>query len=365
MKRAAGFSLVEVMVAMTLGLLVLGALLGLFAGTRTANRSTIGIAGLTDGGRFALDFIGQAGRNAGFYACNNPQRLATTLNNGPTPLLYAFGNPVSGFEATVSAPGSAIALAPAPVSGDGNAGDWIGGLDPALMGLAAGQPVQGSDVLVVYTSLPRVNATAPVPVTVTAIADGADNFQVNAPGQLATGQLAAISDCVKTVVFQITAFDGVNVFHDAAGFIPGNSGSAFPVSFSVGAQVMPVTATIYYIGVGADGDGALFTRGLNATGSWAAPVELVPDIENMQILYGYDVNGDQTTYQYMTADQVAAWAQVASIRVAVLAASAPGATPVPTAARTFNLLGTTVTPALDSRSRQAFDTTITIRNSVP
>jgi type IV pilus assembly protein PilW len=358
-RRAAGFSLVELMVSVTLGLIVLAALLGLFAGTRTANRSTTGISGLTDGGRFALDFISQSGRGAGFYACNSAARQATILNAGATPLPFSFSNPVSGFEAANTAPGKALALPARPAVPDGAAGDWTGGLDAALVG----RPVQGSDVLVVRSSLPRTGATPALPVYVTAIVDGANTFVVNTAGTLAAGQLAAISDCVKTVTFQITAFDGVNVFHNAGGGPPGNAASALPVSFSVGAEVMPVTTTVYYIGVGADGDGALYSYDLNGGGAFTAR-ELVPDIENMQVLYGYDTTGNQTSYQYMTADQVANWPQVASIRVAVLAASAPGAATPPAAAAAYNLLGTTVTAPIDTRLRQPFETTITIRNSV-
>ena len=54
---------------------------------------------------------------------------------------------------------------------------------------------------------------------------------------------------------------------------------------------------------------------------------------------------------------------VMSVKVALLAASAPGAGR-PAAAVTYNLLGTTVTPPVDSRSRQVFEATIAVRNSL-
>jgi hypothetical protein len=52
-----------------------------------------------------------------------------------------------------------------------------------------------------------------------------------------------------------------------------------------------------------------------------------------------------------------------SVRIAVLAASPPGATTKPSAAPTFNLLGTTVTAPIDTRLRRVFDITITLRDS--
>jgi hypothetical protein len=54
-----------------------------------------------------------------------------------------------------------------------------------------------------------------------------------------------------------------------------------------------------------------------------------------------------------------------SVKVAVLAASAQGALPKPTAAPTYNLLGNIVTAPIDTRSRQVFEMTIGLRNSLP
>jgi len=127
--------------------------------------------------------------------------------------------------------------------------------------------------------------------------------------------------------------------------------------------VTPVDTRVYYIGKGADGDGALFVDDLNATGTFTAN-ELVPDIEAMQILYGLDTNNTQIVSEYVTADAVADFNTVMSVKIALLAASAPGSTH-PGAALTYNLLGTLVTAPADSRERQVFEETIAVRNSLP
>ena len=120
---------------------------------------------------------------------------------------------------------------------------------------------------------------------------------------------------------------------------------------------------MYYIGQGADGDGALFAYDLNATNTFTA-FELVPDIEAMQILYGLDTNSSQTVSQYVTADQVADFNTVMSVKVALLAASAPGAAHPTNPAATYTLLGTTVTAPVDTRARHVFEQTIAVRNSL-
>jgi type IV pilus assembly protein PilW len=356
MKHTRGFSLIELMIAVTLALIVTTGVISVFIGSRNAYNATSGTAALTDGGRFAMNFISDSVRGAGFMACTTSPNVQGTLNAGATPLPFSFTQSLGGFEAANTSPGGAgFAITLAPLVADGNNGHWLGGLDAALTGLA----VENSDVIVVRSTL--MNA---VPAYVSTIADGAPQFTVSAPASLVSGQLAVISDCSKGVVFQISGIGpGANptVSHIGGG-PPGNSTSAFPLSFSAGSEVTPIDTVVYFIGVGADGDGALFVYNSGATGTFH-PTELVPDIEAMQILYGVDTTLTQTVSNYVTADQVVDFNTVMSVKVALLAASPPGAGK-PAAALTYNLLGTPVTPPVDTRSRQVFEETIAVRNSL-
>jgi type IV pilus assembly protein PilW len=364
MIRARGFSMVELMVAITLALIVTTGVLSVFVGSRSAFMATSGTAEVTDGGRFALNFIANSVRSAGYISCTTSPHAIGILNAGATPLPFSFNQALSGYEANNTGVGTAYTVATPPVAGDATAGDWIvnaaaavPGLDAALTGL----PVKNNDVLAVHSTLANAQS-----VYVTVIVDGTDQFNLNTQGSLAVNQIAAISDCSKAVVFQITGVTpGANptIFHDPGGAAPANAAASLGLSFAAGAQVTPVNTVVYYIGKGADGDGALFSYDLNATGTFTAN-ELVPDIEAMQILYGLDATSNQTVSQYVTADQVVNFNTVMSVKVALLAASAPGSAKS-AVARTFNLLGTTVTAPLDTRARQVFEETIAVRNAVP
>jgi type IV pilus assembly protein PilW len=68
MRRARGFSLVELMVAITLALIVSVGVISVFVGSRGAYQSTSGVAALSDSGRFALNFLETAVRDAGNMA---------------------------------------------------------------------------------------------------------------------------------------------------------------------------------------------------------------------------------------------------------------------------------------------------------
>jgi type IV pilus assembly protein PilW len=361
--------MIELMIAITLALTVTTAVISMFVGSRQAFQSTAGVGAVADGGRFAMDYLQQSVRNAGYFACGTAS-LETPLLNVLPALPYTFSQALGGFEAAGTGGAGAysvpLAAATTPMTPDSSAGDWAGNaaeggsLDPLLVNLV----IKNSDALVVRES--QTNAQS---VYVTAITDGASTFTVNAPGNLAARQIAVISDCAKSSVMQITSLSGganPTVTHGTGGPAPGNSAAAFPVSFGIGSQVTPVDTIVYYIGQGADGDGALFSYDLNAgtnPGGGFIATELVPDIESMQVLYGIDVNATQTVGEYVTADQVADFNAVISVKIAVLAASPPGSASIPAAAPTFTLLGNTVTAPRDTRSRQVFEITIGVRNS--
>jgi len=352
--------MVELMVAIVLALLLTGAVISVFIGSRSAYESTAGVGDMADSGRFALNLIGQSVRSAGNLACNSAMSAASSTLLPVNDFNTSFGQGIAGFEASGTGNGAAIALPSAPVVGA--ASNWTPNLDPALIGAIPGPlglPVQGSDVLVVRSNVPRV---APL-YTIADAAPGAVNVSVTqlpappAPAMAAL-QYAAIADCTKSVIFQVAA---------VANGAPANVtlSGALPVGFSAGALVAPLTTTVYYIGVGSDGDSSLFRlEQLNGPG-FLAPEELVPDVENMQLLYGIDPAGTQTAGAYVTADQVGT-TNVVSIQVALLVASPPGNKPG-TVRPPLNLIGTPpaqVTVPRDNRSRQVFYATINLRNAV-
>jgi type IV pilus assembly protein PilW len=352
-KRQDGFSLVELMVAITLALLLTGAVVSVFIGSRTAYQATAGVGDMADSGRFALNLIGESVRSAGNLACNSAMS-ATSVPLPVTNLTNNFGIGITGFEATGTGPGApSIALPATPVAGA--ASDWAGGLDgnitAAAPGGSIGAPVQLSDVLVIYSSIPRVP-----PVYTTADAPkGTVTLTVSTPPPGATAmtatQYAALSDCTKSMIFNVTAVAPNSVTLD----------NPTTLAFSTGALVAPLSTTVYYIGTGTDGDASLW-RLEQVGGPGFKQEELVPDVENMQVLYGIDPAGTQTARTYVTADQVGG-VNVVSIQVALLVATPPGSKPV-TPPPAFNMIGTPVTVPGDNRSRQVFYATINLRNAV-
>jgi prepilin-type N-terminal cleavage/methylation domain-containing protein len=164
MKRARGFSLVELMVAITLALIVTAGVMSVFIGSRSAFQATSGTAAVSDSGRFALNFLENAVRDAGNMACGAPIRTIFNVGPGATPLLTPAGpaplflfQPMTGFEAAGTGIGANYAAGVVP----GALGNWVspvgwpGGLDGAfgtLAGPGVTLPVLNNDILVVRSS---------------------------------------------------------------------------------------------------------------------------------------------------------------------------------------------------------------------
>lgn len=372
--HAGGFSLIELMVALALGLIVTGAVISTFISVHSASNDTAGIAELADNGRIALDILQQTLRSAGYMACNSTLRQVVTPGLNPTPLTGDFSEALSGYEASGSAPGSVLTLQELP-AGDSSQGDWdstpeLGGaLDSSVISegnMSNALPIAGSDVIAVHTTYSQIE-----PVYTTA-ESGANTVDVQSTTGLAAGQIAVISNCANSVVDEIQ-----NVAGSSVSFV-----QPIGETFESGSQIGVVDTFVFYIGKGTDGDGALYSYSLGGNPIFMnPPAEIAPDIENMQILYGVDTTGSLAATEYVTADQLSnavasnpncapiagtggvEFNCVVSVKIALLVASPLGALPAPTAARTFNLLGTLVRAPIDTRMRQVFETTISLRNT--
>src|SRR3954469_23187977 len=107
---AAGFSLVELMVALTLSLILMAGALSILYSTKLTSAENERIARVQEAGRTAFELIMQDARAAGYVGCARPMMdkstnpPTSTFSNGltSTALLWNFGQSVYGFEATSS-----------------------------------------------------------------------------------------------------------------------------------------------------------------------------------------------------------------------------------------------------------------------
>nr|WP_298725678.1 PilW family protein [uncultured Steroidobacter sp.] len=348
----AGFSLVELMVAMALSLLLLAGVVAIFSSSRVAYESTDQLSRVQETGRFALDQLSRHIRSAGFSGCSRqPTAIASALNADTTATLeYAFMDspPVLGYDSSGS-------------------GSWSPALHPTIQGLS---PAEDSDVLVVRGA--RLDV---VPMQVTQDMVGDDGITLDATGALlvkSAGSANGIQPGAGNVLMAYSCEAVSFFFANASGnqlirpigenTIPGNVTNSTSYPFLKAAEVVPVETVIYYV----DQASAPAPEGMNSL--WRKvgetnPEELVQGVERMQIEYGVDMQGDRVVDEYRPAGTVANWDRVVSVRIAMLVSSVQEYGN-DRDERTYQLLDTEVPPPRDRRLRDVFTTTVGIRNRV-
>jgi type IV pilus assembly protein PilW len=120
----------------------------------------------------------------------------------------------------------------------------------------------------------------------------------------------------------------------------------------------------YYLANGANGRTSLFCDNTGTIGPANAVVELVPNVENMQVLFGEDTDADFAANRYVKKTDVANLDNVVSVRLALLFTTNDFvATAVDS--NTYTLLDVNYDPVDDRRVRRAYATTIALRNRAP
>ncbi|MGA9854741.1 MAG: PilW family protein [Gammaproteobacteria bacterium] len=360
--QQAGMSLIELMIAMVVGLILMAGVLSIFISSRQSYGVNSGVAQVQENGRFALYFIKHTARMAGYIACGGSSTIGNHLNTPTaTTLPFDLATPITGFEYSGTAPTNTYnitAETPAPVG----VANWSPTLVSNFPTSGQGYPIPGSDVLVVRYTPPTTTAAYVDPAN----PPTGSTFNLTTNPGIQAGSILAITDCVNTYIVQADAVSGTNndvvEIDNSSAEAPGNDVTGIPSSF-IGAQVAAATTAAFYIGEGSDGSPALFEAITDPSAANGFDFnELVTGVENMQVLYGIDTSGDLTPSQYVTADNVADWTTVVSARVALLLRSNTAAVPLPTSAQKYTLLDSIIEVPLDTRLRKVFTTTIALRD---
>lgn len=328
-----GFSLVEVMVALTLSLLLLSAIFQVFTSSKASYRMNEGLARIQETGRFVVDLLSSALRMAGYQGCLTRNKIAPNV--------------------IVKNPPSVLPYQPEDVlRGENN--------------LASGDSlVAKQDALVGSDSLSIIHASATGAHLTGNMETRNGNIQINGnPAGFEAGDILMITDCASIDIFRATNVSSssnstkVTIAHTQSK----NTSSRLSKAYQSDALVMAFESTTYYVAdTGRDNMAGDPIYGLYVQHLRDNPVELVAGVENMQVLYGVDTDADGSADTYANADAVANFANVISARVALLVSSVAPATTRPNT-QTYTLLDETVDPADGRYLRKVFTFTATARN---
>ncbi|WP_119395783.1 PilW family protein [Salinibius halmophilus] len=308
MRRQAGISLVELMIAMVIGLIIIGAAIGAFLSSRQSYSVQSELIRLQDNARFAIDTMQQSLRQTGFLGCNGAVTPGNTvINDGSlSPFLS---------EQTILSGGNNIAAA-----------------------TSFGLPLIANQdwVMVSYADVSEQCVVDSHDVT---------NAQVScqATNPFVQGQLLLATDCKQSIIFQQS--NAVNTSNPAAATArllehkndtaakPGNctQGLGNPVSCTVagnryelarGSIIMALQRSRFVVANNDFNIPTLYQQELttNAGELSVNNIELVEGVERMQLLFGLDLNGDGSQLAYLPINQIdtADYDDIVGVRVSLL-----------------------------------------------
>ncbi|OOG50293.1 prepilin-type N-terminal cleavage/methylation domain-containing protein [Rhodanobacter sp. C01] len=261
-RSSAGFTLIELMVAMLLGLIVIGGVVSVFLANQRSYRTNQALSDVQDSSRVAFEMMARDIRNAGLTGCSNSGRVANVLNNRSTAWWANWSNTLMGYGA--------------------------GQTDLAVTtGAGAGQRASGTD------SLMLLGADSSG-VSVKNNAEPAATFTINeTSSNLQAGDVIIVCDPDHAAIVQITGYANGTITHAASGS-PGNCttdlnyptvcSSESSYVFAPNAQIAKLTAADWYIGNYVDGNG-VSGKSLYRMDATNTAQEMVRDVTGMSITY--------------------------------------------------------------------------------
>ena len=297
-----GFTMIELMIALVIGLALMAGIFSVFLMTKETQNFTTAMSRVQDSARFSLDYLKQDIRMIGYRGCISFDDPKVTINIRDMPAAYvASENELVGFE---------IAANPLNTALYGNA-DNIKDIIK-----------NGTDAF----SIARMgDSHALLSTTMTSAIN--DIQLVGNPG-LQDDDVAFISDCASADIFKVSSAPVedagiVTITHGVAN----NITNSLSRGYFEDATVSRYQSRLYFIGdterTNSAGDTiySLFqaTNNFDAASPSFDIVEIIEGVENMQILYGEVIGSGNVIFR--KANAVVDMTKVAAIQLALLVSS--------------------------------------------
>ncbi len=267
-----GLSLVELMVAIVIGLLLVAGVTQLFANNRLLYSAHENQSRIQENARYTLQVLTEAIQRAGYMGCatRNASDIINTLSNTPV-FTERFEDSIQGNRAV--------------------GGSWSPPPDSSIS-----SPLTGNDIITVRTGIGSS-------MRVLAHNSATQRIELGSNHGLENGNIVMVSDCINAVILRVADVDGNNITYD----------NSIELQLDISsAQITRMVTRSFYIRTNPDGFHALYERINNES-----PQELVSGIENLQILYGEDTNQDGSVDVYVPANAVGNWRNILSVEVSL------------------------------------------------
>lgn len=335
--KQAGVTLIELMIAIALGLFLLSGVTYLYVSSKASYSTQGSVANVQEMLRFGFEYLAYDLRMAGYMGCANIREMnPQVVANPPVPTL-GLGGSLVGYD---------------------NGTGWT---NPTTTPITT--RVSGTDVV----TMSRASLSS---VHLSENSDGSEfHISANTYG-FVDNQILMVTDCRRSDVFRAGLSSGsgkINVAHASnrnsqpagstcapgSGKLVTECGAAG--NYKTDAMLAALENWTYFIGVNPAGNPALFRIGVNSV----TAEELVEGVYDMQLEYGLDTVDDSIFVADSYSATPADWKQVVSAKLTLRARGSDDNTVPDSQTYTYN--GASVT---DRRYQQTFTTVIGLRNLV-
>ena len=365
-----GLTLVELMVAMAISSILMIGISNIYSSSKQAYKINDAYSVLQENARLAFRFLTQDIRMAGYLGCawSSGSNVDSTVDGLSTDLdafLNGFGTGLEGYDANGTGPNSTLDL-DTPTTG----------FNRTVNNLFTGH-IDGSDIIVIrHAAGSGIKLSDNKGSANFKIQDGGSQTltgspQCHGPSGICEGDVLMVSDCSKARLFQVSNLQNIGSNEIRVVHSTGNTPTSWGGSSTIpseyyapgDSEILKMGAYAYFVAPGASGLPTLkMLKNKEAT-----PYELVEGVENMQVLYGVDGNGDGRANQYLVAPAVVT-DNIVSVRISLLMSTPDEIPNRDDDTKTYKMLSQNddvnvrVTPKADRRIRKVFTTTIKLRN---
>lgn len=330
-KAVAGFTLVELMVAMLLGLIVIGGVTSVFLANQQVYRTNAALGDVQDSTRMSFELLAQNIREAGLLGCSNNGQVANVLADGPynsgTHWWANWNNALMGYDSSTSA-------------------------NPALTTVT--NQVANTESLTILSA-------ADVGLSVNTQSTSGTTFTLNGTSSdLATNKIMIVCDPWQATIFRASSYTKATnpiIGYALSSTTNCSTGLGYPTvctaggnayTYAANSPIATLAAGAWYVGTTSGvSTTSLYFASVDTTTGTVTPQEMVRGVTAMHITYHM---ANKTNF--VTASNVTNWSSVDAVQVSLTVQQSGG-----TNAGTN---GTNTTTPL----QRSYTVTSTVRNRV-
>lgn len=346
--RQRGLTLVELMVATTLSLVLLGGVLLVFSANKATYQMQSGLGTLQENGRYAIGQISRDLQLAGFSGCLSPHVRISSLK------MQAKPNP----------PATDFLVAYMEGEAFGGVNNQTGTLTFGGRAMYTGPAGAGTDAIEIRGPL-----RSAFRYVTDAIPDG-NAIEISGTGSgFAVNEYMVVGDCTGANIFRATAVTENTTDNKTTIAADATHNEVRGRLFELDSVVMELATHTYFVGatgrsyVDAAGANQPVTALYRFDGNNSE--ELVEGVEDLQIQFALDTDANGTVDSFADPGGVADWSEVVAVRISLLMNSVDRASSVAAPYTYFPASTVAINPdADDLRLRQEFTALVSVRNSI-